>query len=140
MESSKRCQVRGCEWPVVLCPELCAPHWWKLPKTQRDAITRAQTRGQKDGNHPSQLYQVLINTSLATLDADQGNLAKYVREDFDKDARHSALTHCATCQGARVHHTIIRGPDTLMVCDECQSMIPSILPGSQRFTGMEPSQ
>lgn len=139
MGSNQICQVKGCSWPVVLCPELCAPHWWKLSQPRRQRILRAQIRGQKDGNHPNRTYTDLITSEIRSLNLTQGNLAKYIHEHGDQDARHSALTDCAACQHLTVHHTIFRGPDTLMVCDECQSMIPSILPGSQRLAGMEPT-
>lgn len=137
MEDNKICKVTGCSWPVVLCPELCAPHWWKLDKAKRDKISRAEIKGFKFGNHPSAVYQGLIEIAIRSLNISQGILAKYVHEDGDVDARHSTLTECATCKGQRVHHTVFRDPDTLMVCDECQTMIPSVLPGSQRMPGME---
>lgn len=137
METNPTCQVKGCLWTVVLCPELCAPHWWKLSKDNRTAILRAKIAGQKLGIHPSESYSYVIGRAVQLLNRDQGNLAKYIHEEGDKDARHTALTTCATCQALRVHHTIQRGADTLLVCDECQSMIYSILPGSQRLAGME---
>lgn len=137
MENGKVCQVRGCGWPVILCPELCSPHWWKLPRTDRAAITKAQVAGLKVANHPSAIYLGLIEMAVIHLNLDQGNLAKYEHEPGDKDARHSFTTDCGQCGRVTVHTGIIRGPVGYLVCTECQAFVPAVSPGAQPLPGME---
>lgn len=140
MEERKICQVRACGWPVVLCPEICSPHWWKLPRTERAAILRAQTAGMKAANHPSPVYLGLIYIAVQALNLDQGNLAKYEVEPGDRDARHSFTTDCGQCNRVTIHRGIIRGHVGYLVCLECERMVPAVSPGAQPLPGMEKTE
>ncbi len=140
MEERKECQVKGCTWAVILCPELCAPHWWKLSKAARDRITRAQIIGQKRGDHPTVLYGELIKEALVYLNGLQGILTVYHWEDGDLSTRSGQWTWCAKCDLRRIHHGLTRGGESFLVCSECQSMVPLVLPGSQALPGLEVAQ
>ena len=137
MEEGKTCQARGCTWAVVLCPELCSPHWWKIPGAERAAIVRAQAAGLRAGNHPNQHYQALISRAITLLDGDQGNLAVYEREPGDQSTRHSRETFCVQCQAVQVHHGVTRALTPYLVCSECMSWFPAFSPGGVAFPGME---
>lgn len=132
---NKTCQVKACEWPVVLCPELCAPHWWQLDKATRDRITRAQTAGLKTDNHPSETYKVHIQAAIAHLNSLQGVRVLYEVQQGDRATRHSRVTFCDTCQQSHVHHGVVRAFTAYLVCDVCKSMTPSIPIGSQPLPG-----
>lgn len=139
MENSKLCQVAQCSWPVVLCPELCAPHWWAITKPSRAAILRAQIRGQKDGTHPNVDYQNLIRAAIKHLDGLGGSRAKYERQPGDVDTRHARLTHCIDCQRQVVHCSFIRDGEPGLFCFACLTMIPAIPAGAHVLPGMEPT-
>lgn len=137
MESNQICQVKGCDWPVVLCPELCAPHWWKLDRDVRNQISRAQIKGQKAGIHPSPVYQGLIGIAIRGLNITQGILPVYDREPDDLSTKTTSLSFCHMCCTVEPHHGVVRGGESYMVCSKCQSMVPTVLPGSERLPGME---
>lgn len=139
MEDNQTCQVSGCTWLVVLCPELCASHWWKLPKDKRHAITRAQVAGQKAGNHPSPVYLGLVDLAIRSLNLSRGSLAVYEREEGDFPTRHTVLTWCANCNQQTVHHGFIRDDEPGLWCILCFAIIPAYPSGSQPLPGMEVS-
>lgn len=137
MENNKICRVKDCTWATVLCPELCAPHWWALPKNHRDVITRAQINGLKAGTHPNGRYILETSRAISELESRQSNRVKYVRLPGDVDSRHARLTNCLDCQRQTVHHSFIRDGEPGLSCSECQTMVPAIPAGAHVLPGME---
>lgn len=137
MDEWPTCQVKACSGVGGPILEMCASHWWSIPRTVRAATLRARTAGQNFGIHPSTHYLDQVEIAVAHCNYNQGNLAKYEREDGDISTRQVQNTFCTQCQGVKAHIGLKRDGVSFLVCSECESMIPATLPGARLLPGME---